>query len=155
MKTRKLELTMRGWLSEFDKDKLPPRQGVYLVFGGKMCDKKNDNERREANINHLIYIGQSDDIQHRLETHEKAERFDGELKTGEMIFYYYIKVNENAVDDCEGALIRYFKDMPIINEKCKKSFTSEYDKIHIILSGRIPLLLNGDKDFIIGTNSKK
>jgi len=155
MNTRKLELEMCGWLSEFDKDRLPPRQGVYLVFGGKMCDTKTADGLREAYIKHLIYIGQSDDIQHRLETHEKTERFEGELKPGETIFYHYIKVNEDAVDDCEGALIRHFKDMPIINQKCKQSFTSKYDNIHIIISGKIPHILEDDKDFIIETNSKK
>ena len=152
MRTRELELSMHGWISAFDKSKLPPRQGVYFVFGGNISDKKNSEGKATASINHLIYIGQAEDIQHRLGTHEKQERFEKELNDGETILYYYIKVNEEAVDDCEGALIRHFKDMPIINSKCKESFTSKYEKVHIVLIGKVPSRLKKDKDFIVETN---
>ena len=155
MRTRLLELTMHGWISEFDKNLLPPKQGVYFVFGGKKNNKRNAEGKETANITHLIYIGQSEDIRRRLETHEKQERFDEELESGETLFYYYIKVNESAVDDCEGALIRHFKDMPIINEKCKEAFTSEYENVHIVLSGSIPFLLSNDIDFMVKTNSSQ
>lgn len=110
MSTRMIEVNMSGWISEFKKDLLPSRQGVYLVFGGVACGTKNEKGENEAYINHLIYIGQSEDIQSRLESHEKTERFESALKGDETIFYYYIKVEEDVVDDCEGALIRHFRN---------------------------------------------
>ena len=155
MSTRMIEVNMSGWISEFKKDLLPSRQGVYLVFGGVACGTKNEKGENEAYINHLIYIGQSEDIQSRLESHEKTERFESALKGDETIFYYYIKVGEDVVDDCEGALIRHFRNTPIINKKCKESFTSDYEKIHVVISGRVPAILNDDKEFEIRTNSKK
>lgn len=155
MSTRKLEVNMSGWISEFKKDMLPSRQGVYLVFGGVACGTKNKRGQCEAHIKHLIYIGQSEDIQSRLESHEKNERFESALEGDETIFYYYIKVGEDVVDDCEGALIRHFRNTPIINKKCKQSFASDYDKVHVMISGRIPSILKNDREFEVKTNSKE
>lgn len=149
MKVGKIPLKMHGWFTETKQPRLPDETGLYLVFGGSPAKEKG-----YANINHLIYIGQAQDIKDRIADHEKKPKFEDKLAEGESLYYYCVYLKNEDLDESEGAMIKYFnRHADIINDKCTESFTSDYDVIDVTLTGAIPPILNDYTSFRVSPNA--
>jgi excinuclease UvrABC nuclease subunit len=124
-------VNFNGYRLDQDKSGLPTYGGIYLVY----CCVFN-KETNRVSLNRLIYIGQSVNINDRLNNHERYEDFMAELKGGETLCYSYASVAPKDMNIVENALI--FMQKPKLNNDLKDSFN--YPNSQFDFEGRCALL---------------
>ena len=149
MRGKEFHLVLSGFLRDFKVASLPGQSGVYFVFGGI---SRGDGR---CSLKRLIYIGESGSIQERLATHEKKDRFENSLQDGERLYYAYTLVPASERELCEKGLIRHFAERfpdTLINEKSTKSFSTGFDSLQYVLTGKIPrFFAEEDRSFSVYT----
>lgn len=145
--TKDFALTLDGFFKEYKEASLPNQSGIYFVFGGSALS--NDKCR----INHLIYIGESQDVQYRLTHHEKKPEFKDALEEGEILYYAYTLVSSCERELCEKGLIKHFSNRfgkDIINKLSTKYFDTNYAMLSYNLSGAVPRIFGeSDRNFLV------
>lgn len=124
-------VNFNGYRLDKDKSGLPAYGGIYLVY----CCIFNEDTNR-VYLDRLIYIGQSVNINDRLNNHERYEDFIAELKEGETLCYSYASVAPKDMNIVENALI--FMQKPKLNNDLKDSFN--YPDSQFDFEGRCALL---------------
>ncbi len=135
MKTINLEFN--GYFLKEGLQDLPNKSGVYCVYPCFPFTENND-----ASINRLLYIGESQDLNHRLNNHEKIDDWKKALKTGAVLCFTYALVKDEDRERTEAALI--YKHKPRLNTDNKDTFN--YQPTRIISSGKINSLI---EDFVV------
>ena len=69
-----------GYFRDLDKDDLPKKSGVYLVYAGKPVSDKIVSLRK------LFYIGESSNIHDRIVEHNRDKDWKDGLKEGELLY---------------------------------------------------------------------
>ena len=145
--TKAFALALDGFFKEYKEASLPDQSGVYFVFGGKPLLSG------KCRINHLIYIGESKDVQYRLAHHEKKPEFKDALEEGEILYYAYTFVPSCERELCEKGLIKHFSNKfgkDIINDLSTKSFDTNYATLSYTLSGDVPRIFGeSDRNFLV------
>lgn len=109
---------------------IPATSGIYLVY---RCVQTEDG----VTLKEILYIGQSDNVHDRINTHDKKGLFQSECKDGETVCYSVAEVEPNNLNIIESALI--FAQKPRLNENGKDRF--KYDvPVSFIVEGRCKLL---------------
>lgn len=136
--TKQFGLDLSGFFPKWRETSLPGQSGVYFVFAGL------SKGGGKCSIKRLLYIGESCDIQRRLTTHEKKDRFESSLSDGEILYYAYTLVPAEERDLCEDGLIKHFsRRFPsLINIASTNSFGTRYDRLQYSLKGAIPKFFN-------------
>lgn len=123
-------LNFRGYWIDAHTSAIPTVSGVYLVY---RCTYDVEG----VTLKELLYIGQSVDLNARINDHEKKKVFLRECKEGETICYSVAEVSKNDLDVVENALI--FAQKPRLNTQLKDSF--EHDiPVSFNLEGRCKLM---------------
>ena len=139
------DLALDGFFKEYKEASLPDQSGIYFVFGGVSLP----NEK--CKINHLIYIGESNDVQYRLTHHEKKPEFKDALRDGEVLYYAYVLVPSCVRELCEKGLIKHFDGRfgeGLINELSTKSFNTKFTALDYRLRGSVPNIFSeSDRQF--------
>lgn len=78
--SKKLSLMFVGYFRDLDKDDLPKKSGVYLVYAGKPVSDKIVSLRK------LFYIGESSNIHDRIVEHNRDKDWKDGLKEGELLY---------------------------------------------------------------------
>jgi hypothetical protein len=126
-----------GYYRDKNKNGIPEISGIYFVYTGTY-HKYNDN----VNLDQLIYIGESGDINNRIMNQEKYSEWSSYLKNDQELIFSYTEVDGTYRERLEAAYI--YKHQPVVNTECKESFN--YDKTRVISSGVTEFL---DKDFTL------
>ena len=107
-------LNFRGYWLFGDVEGIPNKPGIYCVYN---CI--NMPENNTVYINRLLYIGESENVQKRIEDHEKKQIWEMQCAKGEELCFSYGSVcYEVSTEDrrrIEEALI--FKHMPPCNQE--------------------------------------
>ena len=96
----------RGYWRDINKKDIPKKPGIYFVYVGTY------HPLEEAlSIDKLIYIGEADDVNHRLnEKHEKREFWLPHVKKGNELCFGFTEVTELEYKSrIEAAYIHYHK----------------------------------------------
>lgn len=120
-----------GYYLEEGLRSLPNESGVYCVYSCSYI-VKNDSVR----IYRLLYIGESEDLNQRLNNHERMDDWKEALKTGEVLCFSYALVGDEDRKIVETALI--YEHKPLLNTDNKDTYNE--DPIRISLSGETGLL---------------
>jgi len=112
---KQYNLHFEGSLLDDDRSNLPTYSGIYLVYRGTLSP-----DRKSLRCAQIIYIGQAEDIRRRLSAHNRRTDFLNTLQEGEVLFYSYVKVEQENLDRVENALIYKYK--PTLNDNKKDSF---------------------------------
>lgn len=120
-------LYFRGYWREINKNGIPSKSGVYLVY---RC--VYDAQNNTVGLKEIIYIGQAENVHERIANHEKLDDFKAQLQRGEELCYSVAEVSSSDLDVVENALI--FAQKPILNDKLKNSFN--YGAVTVKLDGR-------------------
>ncbi|MBN4047342.1 GIY-YIG nuclease family protein [bacterium AH-315-P13] len=120
-----------GYWRETNKTGLPKESGVYVV---QSC--LYNKEEKTVSLIKLIYIGKADNLNERVNNHEKLEDWKKELKDGEELCYSMTMVSSIYNERVEAALIN--SNQPIINIEYKDSFP--FDKTNINCSKKYSTL---------------
>ena len=123
-------LNFRGYWIDAHSSAIPSVSGVYLVY-------RCTYDAEGVTLKELLYIGQSTDLNARINDHEKKEIFLHECEEGETIYYSVAEVPQNDLDVVENALI--FAQKQRLNTQLKDHF--EHDiPVSLKLEGRCKLL---------------
>lgn len=112
---KSVSLTFNGYWREPNISGIPKKRGIYLVYRCLF-----DKEEKTVDLKQLLYIGQAEDANKRVESHEKWVEWKLYLKSNEQICCSFAEVASDVLTRTEAALI--FKHKPPCNETYKKSF---------------------------------
>jgi len=125
MKTIILEFN--GYWREINKNSVPSQEGVYCVYS---C--VHNAAQKTVSINKLIYIGESDNVNKRISSHDKLDDWKSHISGNETLCYSFAEITEPDRIIAEAALI--FKHKPLTNKAYIDSFT--FEDTHMKLSGK-------------------
>lgn len=120
-------LNFNGYWREINKNGIPSKTGIYLVYRC-VYDAKNNT----VGLKDIIYIGQAENIHDRIANHERLEDFKSQLIKGEELCYSVAEVSASDLDVVENALI--FAQKPVLNEQLKDTFN--YGAVTVKVDGR-------------------
>lgn len=127
------EQIFKGYFLYTSREFLPETSGIYCVYAGTYNKNKN-----EVSIRKLLYIGQSENINKRLEKHECYDKWIKHLQYGESIIFSYTDVSEHDLDRFEAAMI--YEHKPPVNIEYVNQFP--FDTTYVYTSGENILLKN-------------
>lgn len=124
-------IIFNGYIRDEKKESLPEYSGVYIVYRCMF-----NPQERTVTLIEILYIGQAENINHRICNHDKRDEFFNELTEDETICYSYAKVDKKNLDIIENALI--FAQKPRLNDKLVDNYN--YDSAEFKIEGRCSLL---------------
>lgn len=116
----------KGYRLESDTDSLSTNSGVYGVY---RCNY--NKEKETVSLIQLIYIGKADNLNTRINKHEKWDDWKKYLKAKESICFCYTFIDKDNNERVEATLIN--SNQPPENTEYKKSFP--FDKTIVNCSG--------------------
>lgn len=123
-------LNFRGYWVDVHTSEIPKVSRVYLVY-------RCTYDAEGVTLKELLYIGQSTDMNARINDHDQKETFLRECEEGETICYSVAEVSKNDLDVVENTLI--FAQKPRLNTRLKDNF--EHDiPVSLNLEGRCKLM---------------
>lgn len=125
------QVFFRGYRRQENIGTLPSYSGIYMVYTCSYNEKT-----QTVLLMKLIYIGQAQNINERINNHEKKEEFEKELSDGQQLCYSYAEIEESDLNIVENALI--FAQKPPLNTQYTRSFN--YPASHFIIEGKCALL---------------
>lgn len=129
---KRYNLEFNGYYPDVHKESIPAISGLYFVYRGERT--QNGDGKYTANIKELLYIGQSEDVNARLNgEHEHYEDWNAELEKGETLYYSVCEVPIGSLDEVENACI--YKAQPPINTQGKETYN--YSPVRVISKGRV------------------
>jgi len=109
-------LEFKGYWREIDKNSISLKNsGIYCVYRG-VYNPSEDN----LSLKELIYIGESHDVNERIQNHEKLEDWIKHLKSKEIICYSCAPIDSTNRVRVEAAMI--YKHKPIVNIEYKDNY---------------------------------
>lgn len=126
-------LTFQGYWRDVNRKSIPSISGIYLVY---KCKYNEDDDT--VSLLEMLYIGQSINVNQRIDLHDKREQFFNKCDRtkGETLCYSVAEVKENDLALVENALI--FAQKPELNENIKDSFLFDRSEFH--LEGKCSLM---------------
>ena len=126
----------KGFVREPNKGSLPSTGGIYCVH-----ECTYNTSESTVTLHKIIYIGESEDINDRVNNHERLKDWQKHVRAGNELCYSYTTIGSNDRERVEAAFISHHR--PIENTEYKDSFP--FDKTIVKSSGRIGLL----QDFFV------
>ena len=84
MAAQTFSIDFSGYRREVDKGSISSKSGIYCIYS---CTYNKDKDN--VSINKLIYIGESQDVNNRIDDHEKLSKWKKHLKSGEILCYSF------------------------------------------------------------------
>lgn len=120
-------LFFKGYWREVNKNGMPSKAGIYLVYRCVYDAKSNT-----VGLKDIIYIGQAENAHDRIANHDRLNDFKNQLQQGEELCYSFAEVLPSDLDIVENALI--FAQKPILNDQLKDTFN--YGAVTVKVDGR-------------------
>ncbi len=116
-----------GYWREKNKGSVPSKSGIYCVYS---C--VHNVAEKNITIKKLIYIGESENVNQRIDGHKKLPDWKKHLNSGEVLCYSFGGVPSANRDRCEAVMI--YNHMPPENTEYANAFP--FDKTTMNLSGK-------------------
>ena len=123
----------KGYRLESGLKTLSTDSGVYGLY---RC--VYDKDKNTVSLKQLIYIGKADDLNDRINSHEKFDDWKKYLKTDEELCFCYTFVDANNNERVEAALIN--SNQPPENSEYNNAFP--FDKTIVNCSGKHEFIKN-------------
>jgi hypothetical protein len=120
-----------GYWRDRNKAGIPAHSGVYFVYAATY-NPEND----KVTLQKIIYIGESENVNSRIESHEKYNDWKKHLSSGQELCFSTGKVDGSDRLRVEAAYV--FKLKPPVNTEYK--YTFPFDQTTIISTGETALL---------------
>ena len=124
-------INFNGYRRDCNKATLPHYSGIYIVY---RCIYHSETDK--VTLLEIIYIGKAEDLNERLNNHEKYQKFLEACNAGEEICYAYANVSMDDLDVVENALI--FAQKPSLNSELVDSFN--HASAGFLVEGKCSLL---------------
>ncbi|MGD0202520.1 MAG: GIY-YIG nuclease family protein [Candidatus Bathyarchaeia archaeon] len=123
MVAKTINLTFEGYWREEKKDSIPADSGIYLVYSCKYNAPTNT-----VDLTKLIYIGETKDVDDRIDKHEKWGLWRNNVPDGQQLCFAFAKIASPDRERAECALIYYHQ--PVCCTQCMNSF--DYDETTVV-----------------------
>ncbi len=127
MVEKAFDTEFKGYWREPNIGGVPEESGVYCVY-----ECTYNASEKTVSIYELIYIGESDNVRNRIETHEKKDDWKQHVRNGNELCFSFARFPSTDRDRVEAALI--FCHKPPVNDEYKDSFP--FDRTTISISGK-------------------
>jgi hypothetical protein len=127
MATQTYNITFEGYWREKNIGGIANKSGIYCVY---TC-VYNQNDKT-ISIKKLIYIGESEAVNDRIQNHEKLSEWKRYLQAGQELCFNFGEVPLISRNRCEAAMINHHR--PIINTEYRDNFP--YDTTTLNISGK-------------------
>jgi len=131
MAVKTFNTNIQGFWRDKDKSSFPHHSGVYFVYVSSY-----NTQTKRLTLHKLIYIGESKDVNTRINGHEKYEVWKKYLSNGQELSFYTCKIDGDDRFRVEAAYI--FKHKPPVNTEYKDSFP--FDQTKIVSTGKTILI---------------
>jgi len=138
MSEQTFNVELQGYWRDKNKSGISNHSGVYFVYVATY-----NQQKETVLLNKLIYIGESDNVNVRVQNHEKYEEWKTYLSKGQELYFSTGQVDDNDRFRVEAAYI--FKHKPHVNTEYVNSFP--FDQTTINSSGTTALLDTSFKVF--------
>lgn len=126
------DIYFKGYRRDINKETLPTYSGVYCVY---RCIF--NQESSTVSLRELIYIGQAENLNERLNNHNRYDDFVRQCQQNEELCYSYAQVPLEDLDEVENALI--FMQQPQLNGRLLDDYNHEEATFEI--EGKTALLV--------------
>ena len=131
MAAKTINLTFKGYWREVNKGDIPAQSGIYVVY-----ECSYNSQADMVTLLQIIYIGESGNVNERIEGHEKWSEWREYCGANNEICFSFTPVSNPDRELGEAALI--FEHKPPVNEEYVNSFP--YDRTTMTLSSKTVLL---------------
>lgn len=131
MAAQTFNIKIEGYWRDEKKSGLPSVSGVYFVYEGKY-----NAQEKSCTLYKLIYIGESENINTRVNSHEKYSEWKKHVRSGNTLYFSAAPVKGDDRFRVEAAYI--FKHKPPVNTEYINNFP--FDQTRIISTGDTELL---------------
>lgn len=128
---RKYNVAIQGYWRDRNKAGIPIYSGVYFVYTAIYNEIS-----KNLSLGELIYIGESENVNSRIQNHEKYETWISLLSDGQELCFSTAVVHGDDRTRVEAAYI--FKHKPQVNIEYKNSFP--FNQTTIISTGKTILV---------------
>jgi len=126
-----INLDFRGYWREVNKEGIPEKSGVYLVY---VC--RHDESQKKVTLDKLVYIGEAENALDRITNHEKWPEWRKYVPKGSEVCFSFAGVTSPDRERAEAALIFYHK--PVCNTEYIDSFP--FEDTRVVSTGRCALI---------------
>lgn len=137
MATKTFNVSIQGYYRDKNKSSIPSHSGVYFVYVATY-----NAQTDKVTLHRLIYIGESDNVNSRIQSHEKYETWQRYLSPGQELCFSTGQVIGDDRFRVEAAYI--FQHKPPVNTEYINSFP--FDQTTVISTGETALL---NKNFTV------
>lgn len=127
---KKYNINFNGYWIEGKTSGMPTTSGIYLVY---RCVYAEGG----VTLKEIIYIGQSENLHERINSHDKKDLFKQQCREGETVCYSVAEVSPDSLNIVENALV--FAQKPILNVEYTDRFIYEVP-VSFLVEGRCKLL---------------
>jgi hypothetical protein len=127
MAAQTFNVEIDGFWRDQNKSSIPNHSGVYFVYVAT-----HNQEAKSVTLHKLIYIGESENVNNRIQNHEKYDEWKTYLSKGNVLCFSTGQVDGTYRNRVEAAYI--FKHKPPVNTEYVDSFP--FDQTTIISSGK-------------------
>jgi len=131
MATKIFNMNIQGYWRDENKSDIPSHSGVYFVYVASYNVKTN-----EVTLYSLIYIGESDNVNSRIQNHEKYDEWKTYLSQGQELCFSTCQIDSDYRLRVEAVYI--FNHKPAVNTEYKNSFP--FDQTTVVSTGVTNLL---------------
>lgn len=125
-----ISLEFNGYWLDENRSSVPAEAGIYCVY---TCSRAPTGVR----LHRLIYIGESENAQARINTHERRGDWERLLEPGQQLCYTFAPTLDRVRAEC--ALV--FLNKPPLNKECKSHFG--HPETTVKVTGRTEYLHGG------------
>ncbi|MCK5677030.1 MAG: hypothetical protein KAH72_00950 [Flavobacteriaceae bacterium] len=126
MATQTFNINIQGCWRDKNKSGIPKHSGVYFVYVASY--NQSDDK---VTLHRLIYIGESENVNDRIQNHEKYNEWKKYVSAGRELCFSTGEVEGNYRERVEAAYV--FKHKPPVNTEYKNSFP--FDQTIIVSTG--------------------
>jgi len=126
MAAKTFNTNIQGYFRDKNKSGIPNHSGVYFVYVASF-----NLHTEKVTLNNLIYIGESDNVNTRIQNHEKYDEWQTYLSQGQELCYSTCRIDGDDRLRVEAAYI--FRHKPPVNTEYKNSF--QFDQTTVISTG--------------------
>jgi hypothetical protein len=123
---KEIVLEFEGYWTEAAEKFIPSQSGIYCVYRAK-----HDPINRKVQLKELLYIGESENVRQRINTHEKKPLWKEHLKNGETLCYSFTPILYDR-NRAEAALIHQHKPV----ENWEYTYDFPFQDTVVFLTGK-------------------
>jgi excinuclease UvrABC nuclease subunit len=131
MAAKTFNTDIQGYWRDQNKSGIPNHSGVYFVYVAS-----HSVQTDKVTLHRLIYIGESDNVNSRIQTHEKYDEWRTYLSPGQELCYSTCRIDGEDRFRVEAAYI--YEHKPPVNTEYKNSFP--FDQTTVVSTGKTALL---------------